>query len=63
MIRADAATKVVTTALLTLATAFAQPLDRIARDRRGQDRGRIARRSSIHHQGRDSARLAIGAWR
>ena len=35
----------------------------IAGDRCGEDRGRTARRSRIHHQGRDCARLALGAWR
>ena len=63
MIRTNAVMKLLTTVLLTVATAFAQSSDRLPVTERGEDRGRIARRSRIHRQGRDCARLAIGVWR
>ena len=63
MIRTDAAMKPLTTVLLTVATAFAQSSDRLPVTDAEKIAERIASRSRFHYQGRDSARLAIGAWR
>ena len=62
MIRIHIRMKLLASVILTAVTAFAQSSDRLPVT--DTDRSRhTTRRSHIHHQERDCARLAIGAWR